>query len=657
MKIFGKTEYSLRPFAKDINLPNAKNINFRQNKKLIPSFSTTNYFRKPKKIPFFLRTINNFNLEKLKNLKQNNIPLRKMKLKKSSSEIFQSNDVDLVRNLNFDSLTQYYKNTQLRESLVNSLKDNENDKNKNTNNNKNNENNENNNNKKQNEEVNLPRLTKLAKYKSYEIIQSHKKKIKIELSEQLQKELINKLKNLRNECQIKKLEKDKIFLKIKKIEEQLDEIDAENYYYKENYKKQISDISKKRKESPEKKQEILRYRYKANLEKKKKKINIKSNLMDIFNVDKKDNNNNNNHSKSKNNNASQDTSNISQIKNDSPKQSENINNKQNIDFTTPIKPETKIQDQKKLESFEINLLQTQRKKEFENFQKHQDDKINNLKEDWKQLDNIINKIDSELEDIKKKEKKIVNRLMTYYKEILFKGKNVKKDGLVWIIKAMWNLGENVPMPFMPEFLDFESIDYLFKLAHKQIEIENCNKKIIELKLKLKKEIGGKYDYIKLNTISNNKSNDFNESNNMPSMIKAKEYLKMKRDSQVLESENKKDVYKDLVKEFEEKNLQFEIINLPEIGYIREIKKHIHQIESDITEMKRKEIRRICRCFIEFDYENKFHTDIETVLSALVGIDAKDTEMNKYNVVKKEYITKLKKIRFFDHEHIRKILSK
>ena len=104
-------------------------------------------------------------------------------------------------------------------------------------------------------------------------------------------------------------------------------------------------------------------------------------------------------------------------------------------------------------------------------------------------------------------------------------------------------------------------------------------------------------------------------------------------------------------------MQFEIINLPEIGYIREIKRHIHQIESDILEMKRKEIRRICRCFIEFDYENKFHTDVETVLSALVGIDAKDTEMNKYNVVKKEYITKLKKIRFFDHEHIRKILSK
>ena len=46
------------------------------------------------------------------------------------------------------------------------------------------------------------------------------------------------------------------------------------------------------------------------------KNNIKSNLMNNFNVDKKDNNNNNNnnHNKSKINNASQDTSNISQIK-------------------------------------------------------------------------------------------------------------------------------------------------------------------------------------------------------------------------------------------------------------------------------------------------------------------------------------------------------
>ena len=97
--------------------------------------------------------------------------------------------------------------------------------------------------------------------------------------------------------------------------------------------------------------------------------------------------------------------------------------------------------------------------------------------------------------------------------------------------------------------------------------------------------------------------------------------------------------------------------MPEVLYINNIRKHIEQIESDIIELKKREIQRIYKCFIEFDYENKFHTTIETVLSALIGIDAKDTEMNKYNIIKKDYISSLKKIRFFDHEHIRKILSK
>jgi hypothetical protein len=287
----------------------------------------------------------------------------------------------------------------------------------------------------------------------------------------------------------------------------------------------------------------------------------------------------------------------------------------------------------------------------------QHDKISNLKKEWKKLDNILNKIDLDLEENKKKEKKIVDRLMTYYKEILFKGKNVKKDGLVWIIKAIWNLGENVPMPFMPEFLDFDSIDYLFKLANKQIEIENCNKKIKEVKLKLKNQLGNKYDYIKLKTNTNNKSTDFNESSNIPSMIKAKTYFKMKKESEMLENENKKDLYKELIKEFKGKDLQFEIIKMPEVDYIKEIKKRILQIENEILELKKKEIRRIYKCFIEFDYENKYHANVETVLSALIGLDAKDTELNKYNVVKKEYISSLRKIRFFDHEHIRKILSK
>ena len=47
--------------------------------------------------------------------------------------------------------------------------------------------------------------------------------------------------------------------------------------------------------------------------------------------------------------------------------------------------------------------------------------------------------------------------------------------------------------------DFDSIDYLFKLAHKQLEIEMCHKRIKEIKLNLKNKIGYKYSNIKLKT--------------------------------------------------------------------------------------------------------------------------------------------------------------
>ena len=131
-------------------------------------------------------------------------------------------------------------------------------------------------------------------------------------------------------------------------------------------------------------------------------------------------------------------------------------------------------------------------------------------------------------------------------------------------------------------------------------------------------------------------------------------LKYYIEKQKLVNKNKKDVYINLVKEFDEKKLHFEIMDLPEINRINKIKKHIEKIKNEIVQLKKNEVKRITKCFIENDYEEKYHVNIETVLAALIGEDAKDTEMNKYNLNKKNYITKLKKIRFFDHDHIKKI---
>ena len=203
----------------------------------------------------------------------------------------------------------------------------------------------------------------------------------------------------------------------------------------------------------------------------------------------------------------------------------------------------------------------------------------------------------------------------------------------------------------------DSIEYLFKLAHKQLEIENCNKKIKEIKLKLKKDIGIKSNLIKKSSYANtNHNNNYNESNNMSSTVKSK-LLSMKNESETIDNEDQKDAYKEIIRKLSNENLKFDIIKRPEVSYIDNIRKHIEQIERDIIDLKKNEINRVYRCFIEYDYENRYHTNIETVLSALNGIDAKDTEKNPFNMEKKNYISTIKKIRFFDHEHTKKILSK
>ena len=66
-------------------------------------------------------------------------------------------------------------------------------------------------------------------------------------------------------------------------------------------------------------------------------------------------------------------------------------------------------------------------------------------------------------------------------------------------------------------------------------------------------------------------------------------------------------------------------------------------------MKKIEINRIYKCFIEKDYENIYHTNIDSVLAALIGFDEKDTEIYKYNSVKKNYVTSIKQVRFFVHK--------
>lgn len=43
--------------------------------------------------------------------------------------------------------------------------------------------------------------------------------------------------------------------------------------------------------------------------------------------------------------------------------------------------------------------------------------------------------------------------------------NFRREGLVWIIKAIWNLGHKVSPAYLPSFLDEQLISYLFNVKN------------------------------------------------------------------------------------------------------------------------------------------------------------------------------------------------
>jgi hypothetical protein len=59
---------------------------------------------------------------------------------------------------------------------------------------------------------------------------------------------------------------------------------------------------------------------------------------------------------------------------------------------------------------------------------------------------------------------ITNSLLCYYHNILQEGREIRKEGLVWVIKAIWNLGYDVIISFFPSFLDEKCLKYLFKVS-------------------------------------------------------------------------------------------------------------------------------------------------------------------------------------------------
>lgn len=173
----------------------------------------------------------------------------------------------------------------------------------------------------------------------------------------------------------------------------------------------------------------------------------------------------------------------------------------NQNTSSPTKTDKRNYSSSKMERMKQIKSHYLAKKEQEDKKYQKFEQIKKYKEELKNLDVDIKALNSELSELRKKDHNIVQKLMKHYEALLFKGKDTRSEGLIWIIKAMWGLGQNVPMQFIPTFLDFKSIEFLFKLANKSIELDIKKKLLNEQKKNLNIKLHRLYHF------SNDQSKD------------------------------------------------------------------------------------------------------------------------------------------------------
>ena len=139
----------------------------------------------------------------------------------------------------------------------------------------------------------------------------------------------------------------------------------------------------------------------------------------------------------------------------------NINKKQNMSFSFKNAKSPKIEHMRRVSKLQDYLLS---QKKTDNEKKEKQNKILEIQKELKDLKKPLTLLNNEINELKNNEKNTKVELLKHYLELLYVGKEVRNEGLIWIIKSIWKLGENVPISFMPKFLDFDAIQFLFNYA-------------------------------------------------------------------------------------------------------------------------------------------------------------------------------------------------
>ena len=197
------------------------------------------------------------------------------------------------------------------------------------------------------------------------------------------------------------------------------------------------------------------------------------------------------------------------------------------------------------------------------------------------------------------------------------------------------------MEFIPNFLDENAIEYLFIIANKKNSLRKIDKNIEILKIK--------YNYDCNNNKNENKKDENEIFKTLP-LIKSNNKLKINLRNLNLGIGNYKVhnsyTFKNVIKKLDDEKKLKNKNELEDLEVYLQLKKLKECILKEIEILKKKEMNRIMREFLENDYERRFKVSFEIVLSALVGEYNMLRENEKQKNYKNEFLKKIKQTSFY-----------
>ena len=147
---------------------------------------------------------------------------------------------------------------------------------------------------------------------------------------------------------------------------------------------------------------------------------------------------------------------------------------------------SELKDLEFMHQNKISSIDSEKKKEIDEIKKEYNIQFEEIEKRKKLLETEIKIINNELNYYRNINEELQKEFRLYYLDILKKGNDCRKDGLVWVVKNLLELKINLEYHHFPKYLSHEQINYLKSLARLILE-ENELKIILKVLKKKQKD--------------------------------------------------------------------------------------------------------------------------------------------------------------------------